>query len=88
MSTEIGVRELRNDVSEVLRRAESGEDFVVTVRGRAVARLAAVDDRPRTMPAAIFIAGLSKAGADPELLDDLREIAGGTTDEIDPWSGS
>jgi prevent-host-death family protein len=88
MSTEIGVRELRNDVSEVLRRAESGEDFVVTVRGRQVARLTAIEDRPRTMPAEIFIAGIAKVGADPELLEELCELAGGSIDEIDPWSGS
>ena len=88
MSTEIGVRDLRNDVSEVLRRTESGEEFVVTVRGRRVARLTAIEDRPRTMPAEIFISGMAKVGADPGLLDDLREIVAGTIDEIDPWSGS
>ena len=32
-------RELRNNVSEVLRAAEAGETFTVTVRGRPVARL-------------------------------------------------
>ena len=32
-------RELRNNVSAVLRAAESGETFTVTVRGRPVARL-------------------------------------------------
>jgi len=32
-------RELRNNVSAVLRAAEAGETFTVTVRGRAVARL-------------------------------------------------
>lgn len=32
-------RELRNNVSEVLRRAESGERFTITVGGRPVAEL-------------------------------------------------
>lgn len=32
-------RELRNSVSEVLRRAERGERFTITVDGRAVAEL-------------------------------------------------
>ncbi len=32
-------RELRNDVARVLREAEAGTEFVVTVRGRPVARL-------------------------------------------------
>ena len=32
-------RELRNNISSVLRRTEAGETFTVTVRGRPVARL-------------------------------------------------
>lgn len=32
-------RELRNNVAAVLRAAEAGQSFIVTVRGRAVARL-------------------------------------------------
>jgi prevent-host-death family protein len=38
-------KELRNNVGEVLRRAEAGEEFTVTVAGRPVARLGPV--RPR-----------------------------------------
>jgi prevent-host-death family protein len=32
-------KELRNNVAEVLRRAEAGEEFTITVAGRPVARL-------------------------------------------------
>lgn len=32
-------KELRNNVAEVLRRAEAGEEFTITVAGRSVARL-------------------------------------------------
>jgi prevent-host-death family protein len=32
-------KELRNNVAEVLRRAEAGEEFTITVSGRPVARL-------------------------------------------------
>jgi len=32
-------KELRNNVGEVLRRAEAGEQFVITVSGRPVAEL-------------------------------------------------
>lgn len=35
----IAQRELRNNISAVLRAAEAGETFTVTVRGRPVARL-------------------------------------------------
>ena len=42
-------RELRNNISAVLRAAESGETFTVTVRGRPVARVvpAGSGDQPR-----------------------------------------
>ena len=35
----IGIRELRNDVAAVVRRAGAGERIVVTVDGRPVAQL-------------------------------------------------
>jgi prevent-host-death family protein len=38
----VGVRELRQQASAVLRRVADGESFVVTVRGRPVARLTPV----------------------------------------------
>jgi prevent-host-death family protein len=37
--TTIPQKELRNNVAEVLRRAEAGEEFTITVAGRPVARL-------------------------------------------------
>jgi prevent-host-death family protein len=37
--TTIPQKELRNKVAEVLRRAEAGEEFTVTVAGRPVAHL-------------------------------------------------
>jgi prevent-host-death family protein len=37
--TTIPQKELRNNVSDILRRAEAGEEFTVTVAGRPVARL-------------------------------------------------
>src|SRR4051794_3108114 len=40
---EVGVRELKNNLSRYLERVEHGEEVVVTDRGRPVARLSAVD---------------------------------------------
>ncbi len=40
--TSIPQRELRNNVSDVLRRAENGERFTITVNGRPVAELGPV----------------------------------------------
>jgi prevent-host-death family protein len=37
--TTIPQKELRNNVADVLRRAEAGEEFTITVAGRAVAQL-------------------------------------------------
>ena len=37
--TTIPQKELRNNIGEVLRRAEAGEEFTVTFAGRPVARL-------------------------------------------------
>jgi prevent-host-death family protein len=43
-------RELRNNVGAILRAAEAGETFTVTVRGRPVARLVPASSlgQPRT----------------------------------------
>lgn len=41
----VGVRELRRDLSEYLRRVERGESFAVTSRGRAVAVLGPSPER-------------------------------------------
>jgi|1185.fasta_scaffold1417846_1 prevent-host-death family protein len=40
---EVGVRELKASLSEILRRARDGERIRVTVRGRAVADIVAPD---------------------------------------------
>jgi prevent-host-death family protein len=42
-------RELRNDISSILRRAEQGERFTITVNGRPVADLGPHDttEKPR-----------------------------------------
>ncbi len=45
MRQSIGVRELRRDLSEYLRRVAQGESFAVTSRGREVALLAPAPGR-------------------------------------------
>jgi len=39
----VGIRELRADLANVVRRAGAGESIVVTVAGRPVARLGPLD---------------------------------------------
>ena len=40
---EVGVRELRNNLSRYLERVRGGEELIVTDRGRAVARVLRVN---------------------------------------------
>jgi prevent-host-death family protein len=78
---ELQARELRNDVSAVLRRVEGGARYRVTLRGRPIADLVPVSSRPSTLPWGRFWAELG-AGSDPGLADDLAAVLPGTTDEI------
>jgi len=50
--TIIPQRELRNDISAVLRRAEHGESFTITVNGRPVAELGPLQQN-RQQPASL-----------------------------------
>ena len=52
----IGVRDLRNDTSKVIRRAKSGERIIVTIDGVPVAQLGPLDDTPRQRSMAELIA--------------------------------
>jgi prevent-host-death family protein len=40
---EVGVRDLRNNLSQYLDRVREGEELVVTDRGRAIARMVPID---------------------------------------------
>ncbi len=79
---DIPVRELRNNVSQVLRRVEAGERLRVTVSGRPVAALVPLSDRPQEMPWHQFISSLTNARADAALADELRALLPDRTDEM------
>lgn len=80
----IAVRELRNHVSEVLRRVESGETLEITVNDRPVALLVPRHGRPTTLPTRDLFAQLPLA--DPALRDELATQLTETTDDLlDPW---
>ena len=44
---EVGIRELRADLSRWLKRVEAGEEILVTDRGRPVARITAANGRSK-----------------------------------------
>ncbi|MBI2374495.1 MAG: type II toxin-antitoxin system Phd/YefM family antitoxin [Deltaproteobacteria bacterium] len=81
MST-VSVRELRNNVSEVLRRVEAGETVIVTSGRRPVARLVPFDPGPTWIPVDIAHAGICTHQADAALSGELRELLPDTTDDI------
>jgi len=79
---EIPARELRNDVSRVLRRVERGERLRVTVSGRPVADLVPLERRPRSMSWSAFWEDRERWQADPGLARELAELLPDTTDDI------
>jgi prevent-host-death family protein len=82
MMTDIPARELRNDVSAVLRRVEGGERLRVTVSGRPVADLLPLPARPRSTAWNAFFRNSERWRADPELNQELADLLPGTTDDL------
>jgi len=80
--TDIPARDLRNDVSGVLRRVEAGERLRVTVSGRPVAELIPLPTRRQTMTWTHFERHLDGGRADPGLAGDLAELLPDSTDDI------
>lgn len=80
--TEIPARELRNNVSAVLRRVEAGEHIRVTVSGRPVVELVPLRNRPRSISWQSFLEGRRRWAADSGLADELAELLPGTTDDL------
>ena len=81
--SEVASRDLRNDTAGVLKRVQDGEDVVITVNGKAVARLVPLQPaRRRWLPRAELVRRLAHAQADPALRDDLAQLAGDSTDDL------
>lgn len=76
----VGLRELRQQASELVRRVEAGDEVVITVAGRPSARLVAVSPRAwrRQQDIRELFDGPADAawGMDRDLLDDEVQ---------DPW---
>lgn len=77
----VGLRQLRQDASELVRRVEAGEEITITVSGRPSARL--VPARPTQWRSWRDIAGLFHGPADTEWEDD-RDLL--DTGARDPWA--
>jgi prevent-host-death family protein len=79
--TTIPQKELRNNVSDVLRRAEGGEQFTITVAGRPVAELGPV--AKRRWVGAPTLREIVRTPAPRGLLDDLKQLPGQLEDPFE-----
>lgn len=78
---------LRNEIAAVLRRAERGERFTVTVAGRPVAELGPLPGTRSLAPAERLAAILAETPADPGFAEDLQRMRQQDRDSArDPWA--
>lgn len=80
MTTTVGVRELRNRTADLIARVRDGEEIIITSHGVPAARLEPIRTAQRPF---LRKADLLSMRADPALRDDLAELAGETTDDLD-----
>jgi prevent-host-death family protein len=79
--TTIPQKELRNNIGEVLRRAETGEQFTITVSGRPVAELGPLAKRRWVGAAALN--SVVQTPAPKTLADDLERFPAAAMDPFD-----
>ena len=80
MSTEIGIRDAKTRLSEVIRQVQRGQRFTITIRGEPVAQLVPIDAPSVSDAAAAIDAFLAFKAAHPvrqrvevrRLIDDGR----------------
>lgn len=77
---EVGLREMRQNASELVRRAEAGEHVTITVSGRPAAVIGPVN--PRTWRRWTDLADVFTGSADPD-----RDVERDHLDDAvaDPW---
>jgi len=82
MSDEVGIRELRQDLSRYLRRVREGERLVVTDRNRPVALLTPLPENEDPWERLIAEGKIKPATRDPRDLPPPIKLDG------DPYAGS
>jgi prevent-host-death family protein len=80
-------RELRNKSGEILREAEAGTEFTITVRGRPVARLGPADSSRRRVdvPASLVRSKLVETPVDDQFSADVKRLRQAEEPVEDPW---
>lgn len=86
MATTIPQRELRNQIGAILRRAEAGELFTVTVDGRPVAQLSALPEAAAPVTLSKLREALALVPADGGWAAELAEERARERDAaVEPW---
>ncbi|MGC2372315.1 MAG: type II toxin-antitoxin system prevent-host-death family antitoxin [Solirubrobacteraceae bacterium] len=86
MATTIPQRELRNQAGDVLRRAERGERFTITVDGRPVAELGPLAGARAPAPAQSLRELLKRHPPDVAWAAELRAMRAEDEDAAEnPW---
>jgi prevent-host-death family protein len=81
LMSEVGLREMRQNASELVRRAQDGERVTITVAGRPAAVLGPVGSR--TWQRWDELAPLFSGPTDPDWPQDRDLLDGAVTD---PWA--
>ena len=76
----IGLRELRQQASELVRRVEAGEELTITVSGRPSARIVPIP--ARTWGTWADVSDLFTGPADPAWRDEVGLLDNAP---VDPW---
>jgi prevent-host-death family protein len=79
MATEFGLFEAKNKLAELVRRAEAGEDILITRHGKPVARLVAPG-----LPTEVVERANAAAG---RMRQHAKEMKLGAFDWEDEWKG-
>jgi prevent-host-death family protein len=82
-------RELRNDVARVLREAEAGAEFEVTVRGRPVAHLGPPEEklaRSAKVGSQELLHILADTPVDEGFAGDVAAMREAEAEPRDPWT--
>lgn len=80
VSTRVGLRELRQNASDIVRRVEQGEEIEITVAGRPAAKLVTVTPKQWVTWGAIADAFVGRS--DPDW-DGDRDVIDQSV--VDPW---
>jgi prevent-host-death family protein len=82
MAETISIRELRNHVSEVVRRVEAGERLTITVDRRPVAEIVPLTRPRRAVPIEVAMDIRRRYPLDRGILADIADAVPDTTDDL------